>query len=77
VLRLWHVADVEEPGVARVPLVVGMITRERSHPEWHLVTVTNTVSDAVPPTQALSAALSGWHTEARSRASGPGVLLAW
>ncbi len=77
VLRLWHVADAEEQAVERVPIFVGMITRERSHPEWHLVTVTNTVSDDVPPAKALTAALSGWHTATRSRASGPGVLLAW
>jgi hypothetical protein len=39
--------------------------------------VTSTVSDAVPPAKALGEALSAWHTQARPRASGPGVLLAW
>jgi undecaprenyl-diphosphatase len=77
VLRLWHVADVDEDRALRVPIFVGMITRERSHSEWHLVTVTSTVSDAVPPAKALGEALSAWHTHARPRASGPGVLLAW
>jgi undecaprenyl-diphosphatase len=77
VLRLWHLADAEAPAGLVVPIFVGMITRERSHPEWHLVTVTNTISDDVAPTKALAGAWSNEHAQVRPRASGPDVLLVW
>ena len=86
VVRLWIAADVVDASNqasavqaerAARHVFVGMITRERSHTEWALVSVTRTVARDVPPTSALERALRGWRSEGRVREDGTRVLLAW
>jgi undecaprenyl-diphosphatase len=77
VARQWHLADAEEATGARVPIFVGMVTRERSRAEWGLVSATRTTARDVSPADALAEAMRGRHSEARKRANGAQTLLVW
>ena len=50
VMRLWRVAEAADDTspALRVPIWTGMITREHSRPEWHVIAATRTDAE-VPP----------------------------
>jgi len=90
VMRLWDAADIAatpdghstrnadaEAERSATHVYVAMITRERSHTEWALVSVTRTVMPDVSPAQALDHVLQGWRTEMRLRNGQGTVMLAW
>ena len=77
VLRLWHVADGTDEPASSVPIWAGIITIERSRPEWGLIAVTRTEPGAPEPGRALADAVHRERTALETRADGSRVLLVW
>jgi undecaprenyl-diphosphatase len=78
VIRLWHVADILEPGGASTRLWSGMVTIERRRTEGGLVAVARTASDFTTPLRQLERDVQDAHiaSETSERAGMP-VLRIW
>jgi hypothetical protein len=76
VLRLWHVADGTDESRSRLPIWGGILTTERSRPEWGLIAVTRTLPGAPEPARTL-AEIHGERTALETRVDGGQVLLVW
>lgn len=80
VIRLWRVAESgdDASSAQRMPIWTGMITRESSRSEWHVVAVTHTDARFPVAADALADAVAGSHSVTETRpASGKNVLLVW
>lgn len=77
VLRLWHVADGTDASRSSMPIWAGILTIERSRPEWRLIAVTRTLPGAPEPARTLAEVPRSKHTALETRADGKSVLLVW
>jgi membrane-associated phospholipid phosphatase len=80
VMRLWRVAEAADDTspALRVPIWTGMITREHSRPEWHVIAATRTDAEFPPAAHVLRDAIAGQRNAvATLPASGEPVLLVW